>query len=81
MISHVFYNACRVIWLASNASKRRAQDDNAAKKRPRIQSIFAVQPKGAAPMGMQPNAGYSSAAQVPPLLSWNTISMSCHDEG
>jgi hypothetical protein len=56
--------ALRVIWLASNASKRRAQDDNAAKKRPRIQSIFAVQPKGAAPLGMQSNAGYTSAAQV-----------------
>lgn len=43
--------ALRVKWLAttSNASKRRLSDDSAGKKRPRVQSIFAVQPKGAPP--------------------------------
>lgn len=60
--------ALRVIWLASTATKRRAQDDQAAKKRPRVQSIFAVQPKGAAPLGLPANgvssAGYPMSVQV-----------------
>lgn len=60
--------ALRVIWLANNATKRRAQDDSTAKKRPRVQSIFAVQPKGAAPLGSAatafPGTGYPSAVQV-----------------
>ena len=46
--------ALRVRWLATSAhaSKRRLADDGAAKKRPRVQSIFAVQPKGAPPLGI-----------------------------
>lgn len=60
--------AFRVIWLANNATKRRAQDDSTAKKRPRVQSIFAVQPKGVPPLGGSsagiPGPGYPSAAQV-----------------
>ena len=63
--------ALRVIWLANNATKRRAQDDSAAKKRPRVQSIFAVQPKGVAQLGASsagfPGPGYPSAVQVPPF--------------
>ena len=62
--------ALRVIWLANNATKRRAQDDNTAKKRPRVQSIFAVQPKGVPPMGLPangvPGPGYPSTMQASP---------------
>ena len=70
--------ALRVIWLANNATKRRAQDDSNAKKRPRVQSIFAVQPKGAAPLGGAaagfPASGYPSAVQVH-LLAYNLPSL------
>lgn len=59
--------AFRVIWLANNATKRRAQDDSTARKRPRVQSIFAVQPKGAPPLGSSviPRPGLPPAVQVP----------------
>lgn len=60
--------ALRVIWLANNATKRRAQDDSTAKKRPRVQSIFAVQPKGVAPLGGSatgpPRPGFPATVQV-----------------
>ena len=57
--------ALRVKWLASTsiAAKRRMSDESAGKKRPRVQSIFAVQPKGAPPLG--PPASGVPATGVP----------------
>lgn len=61
--------ALRVKWLATSAhaSKRRLADDGAAKKRPRVQSIFAVQPKGAPPLGIPAPGVPAPGVPVAPL--------------
>ena len=69
--------ALRVRWLAStsNATKRRISEENAAKKRPRVQSIFAIQPKGAPPLGLPgslPSGALPAGASFPLAVQAST---------
>lgn len=72
--------ALRVRWLAttSNATKRRISEENAAKKRPRVQSIFAVQPKGAPPLGLPGPAPLGGPPTQPHAVSLPVSRSSCN---